>query len=36
MIVLDRDYMTIPVEDMPNINVLMTMLGGEIIFNDLN
>jgi predicted amidohydrolase YtcJ len=35
MIVLDRDYMTIPVEDMSNIKVLMTMLGGEVIYNEL-
>jgi predicted amidohydrolase YtcJ len=33
MIVVDHDYLSIPVEDIPNIKVLMTMLGGEIIYN---
>jgi hypothetical protein len=33
MIVIDRDYLTIPVEEIPDIKVLMTMLGGEIIYN---
>ena len=29
--VLDRDYLTIPVDDIPNIRVLMTMLGGKVV-----
>ncbi|OFV99799.1 MAG: hypothetical protein A3F68_10850 [Acidobacteria bacterium RIFCSPLOWO2_12_FULL_54_10] len=31
MVVLDRDYLTIPVDDIPNIRVLMTMVGGKMI-----
>ena len=29
--VLDRDYLTVPVDDIPNIRVLMTMLGGKVV-----
>lgn len=29
--VLDRDYLTVPVDDIPNIRVLMTMVGGKVI-----
>lgn len=32
MVVIDRDYLSIPVEDIPNIRVLMTLVGGEIIY----
>ena len=31
LIVLDRDYLTIPVDDILNIRVLMTMLGGKVV-----
>jgi predicted amidohydrolase YtcJ len=31
LIVLDRDYMTVPVEDISNIKVLMTMVGGKVV-----
>ena len=31
LVVLDRDYLTIPVDDIPNIRVLMTMVGGKIV-----
>src|ERR1019366_7369025 len=31
LIVLDRDYLTIPVDDIAKIRVLMTMTGGKII-----
>ena len=30
-VVLDRDYLTIPVEDIKNIRVYMTMVGGKVI-----
>lgn len=30
-LVLDRDYLTIPVDDIKNIRVLMTMVGGKVI-----
>jgi len=29
LVVLDRDYLTIPVDDILNIRVLMTMVGGK-------
>ena len=29
-IVLDRDYLTIPEDDIPNVKVLMTVVGGKI------
>jgi predicted amidohydrolase YtcJ len=29
--VLDRDYLTIPVDDIPNIRVLMTLVGGKVV-----
>lgn len=29
--VLDRDYLTIPVDDIPNIRALMTIVGGKIV-----
>ncbi len=32
LVVLDRDYMTIPVQDISETQSLMTLLGGEIIF----
>jgi predicted amidohydrolase YtcJ len=31
MIVLDKDYLTVPVDDIPKLRVLMTMVGGKII-----
>jgi len=31
LIVLDRDYLTIPIDDIPKIRVLMTMVGGKFI-----
>ncbi|MBI4464134.1 MAG: amidohydrolase family protein, partial [Acidobacteria bacterium] len=31
LIILDRDYLTIPVDDIPNIHVLMTMVGGKVV-----
>lgn len=30
-IVLDRDYLTVPVDDIPNVKVLMTVVGGKTI-----
>ena len=32
LVVLDRDYLSIPVEDISETQSLMTLLGGEIIF----
>ena len=32
MVVLDRDYMTIPVDDIRNIEAVMTIVGGETVF----
>lgn len=29
LVVLDRDYLTVPVDDIPKIHVLMTMVGGK-------
>jgi hypothetical protein len=34
--VLDRDYLTIPVEDIRNVKAVMTMVGGEIVFQKNN
>ena len=31
LIVLDKDYLTVPVDDIPKIRVLMTMVGGKMI-----
>ena len=31
LVILDRDYLTIPVDDIPKIRVLMTMVGGKIV-----
>ena len=31
LVVLDRDYLTIPVDDIAKIRVLMTMLGGKVV-----
>jgi len=33
MIVIDRDYLSIPVDEIPNITVLMTLLGGKVVYN---
>ncbi len=30
--VLDRDYLTIPVEDIRNVRAVMTMVGGEVVY----
>jgi predicted amidohydrolase YtcJ len=32
LIILDKDFMTIPVEDVSKTNVLMTMVGGKVVF----
>ena len=32
VIVIDRDYLSIPVEEIPDVRVVMTLLGGEIIY----
>ena len=32
MIVLDRNFFTIPAEDIANIKVLQTMVGGKIVY----
>ena len=31
LVVLDRDYMTIPADDMRNLKPLMTMVGGKVV-----
>ena len=31
LVVLDRDYLTVPVDDIPKIHVLMTMVGGKLV-----
>ncbi len=31
LVVLDRDYLTIPVDDILNVRVMMTMVGGEVV-----
>jgi predicted amidohydrolase YtcJ len=36
LVVIDRDYMTIPEEDISETRALMTMMGGRIVFVDLN
>jgi predicted amidohydrolase YtcJ len=33
VIVVDRDYLSIPVDEIPDIRVLMTIIGGEIVFD---
>jgi len=30
LLVLDKDYLTIPVDEIPNIRILMTLVGGKI------
>ena len=35
IVVLDRDYMTIPVEDIRNLNSVLTMVDGRIVFENL-
>ncbi len=32
LVVIDRDYLTIPIEEIPDIQVLMTMLGGKVVY----
>ncbi len=34
LVVLDRDYLEIPVDDIRNIKPLLTMVGGEVVFQD--
>jgi predicted amidohydrolase YtcJ len=36
LLVLDRDYMTIPDEDFHNIHALLTMVGGKVVFEQSN
>jgi predicted amidohydrolase YtcJ len=31
LVVLDRDYLTVPVDDIPKLRVMMTMVGGKVI-----
>ena len=31
LIVIDRDYLTIPIDDIPKLRVLMTMVGGKVV-----
>jgi predicted amidohydrolase YtcJ len=33
VIVVDRDYLSIPADEIPDIRVLMTIIGGEIVFD---
>jgi predicted amidohydrolase YtcJ len=33
LIVLDRNFMTIPVDDIPQIKVLFTMVGGKVVYD---
>ncbi|MEE8339462.1 MAG: amidohydrolase family protein [Xanthomonadales bacterium] len=33
VIIVDRDYLSIPVDEIPDIRVLMTIIGGEIVFD---
>ena len=35
LVVLDRDYMTVPVDEIFNIQPLMTMVGGRVVYNAL-
>jgi predicted amidohydrolase YtcJ len=35
IVVLDRDYMTIPVEDIRDLNSVLTMVDGRIVFENL-
>jgi predicted amidohydrolase YtcJ len=32
LVVLDRDYMTVPLDDILNIKPVMTMAGGRIVY----
>ncbi len=32
LIVIDRDYMTIPEDEIHEINVLLTMVGGKVVY----
>ena len=33
LVVLDRDYLEIPVDDVRNIETVMTMVSGEIVYH---
>ena len=35
LLVLDRDYLTIPADQIKDIKPVMTMVGGKIVFDDL-
>ena len=32
-IILDRDFLTIPAEDIANVRVLTTIVGGQVVYN---
>jgi predicted amidohydrolase YtcJ len=34
--VLDRDYLTVPADEISAIRLLMTMVGGKIVYNAMN
>jgi hypothetical protein len=34
LIILDRNFMTVPVDDIPDIKVLYTMAGGKVVYDD--
>jgi predicted amidohydrolase YtcJ len=34
LVVLDKDYMTLPAEEFHTIHALMTMIGGKVVFQD--
>jgi predicted amidohydrolase YtcJ len=34
IVVLDRDYMTIPIDEIRDLKPIMTMVGGEVVFED--
>ena len=36
LVVLDRDYLEIEVDDVRNIGVVMTMVSGEIVYQETN
>jgi predicted amidohydrolase YtcJ len=36
LVVLDRDYLQIPVDDVRNIQPVLTMVSGEIVFQNTN
>jgi predicted amidohydrolase YtcJ len=32
LVVLDRDYLTVPADDIRNITAVLTMVGGRVVF----